>query len=423
MDVHLTTPQATIFKDTTRFRVCVAGRRFGKSFLSGAELINAAIGVDKKTGKKKHKQTVVYIAPTFAMAKQIMWVWLKEFAPKSYIVKANESDLIMEFKNGSVIYLKSAENYDSLRGLSLSFVVMDEVADIKPDAWSLVVRPALSDQEGDALFIGTPKGTNHFYDWWLQGKDTRRKTWSSYNYTTIQGGNVSAAEIEEAKLDLSPRDFKQEYEASFEALSNRVVDMFDREANVNELVEDMGGELLVGMDFNVSPMSAVVGVRVGDELHIFDEFKQQNSNTRYMMETLVDKYPGREMTVFPDPSGRARKTSAIGGETDFTIIRSFGAHVIAPNKAPHVADSINALNTMMCNGAGHRRIQINPSCTALIKDLDTWLYEDDRGTGTFQSRPDKKSGSDHLPDALKYLVWSEFGMKGREARNIEVIGF
>ena len=422
MNIQLTEPQTAIFQDPTRFRVVVAGRRFGKSYLSGAELINAAIGVNKRTGKQQEKQTVVYIAPTFAMAKQIMWNWLKDYLPMSYVEKMNSSDLVVEFKNGSLIYLKSAENYDSLRGLSLSFVVIDEVADIHPDAWSLVVRPALSDQEGDALFIGTPKGTNHFYDWWLQGKNPERATWNSYSYTTIEGGNVSPEEVEEARHDLSPRDFKQEYEASFEALSNRVVDLFDREANVRE-VEDHGGELLVGMDFNVSPMTAVVGVRVGDELHIFKEYKQQNSNTRFLMETLLEDFKDREMTVFPDPSGRARKTSAIGGETDFTIIREFGAHVVAPSKAPHTADSINTLNTMMCNGANRRRIYIHPTCTELIKDLDTWLYEEDKGTTEYLSRPDKKSGKDHLPDALKYLVWSEFGMKGRQALNIEVLGF
>lgn len=418
MEVKLSTPQTEIFTDTTRFRVVCAGRRFGKSFLSGAELLNAAIGVDKTTGKPKTKQTVVYLAPTFAMAKQIMWLWLKEYAPKQYIDKTNESDLMMSFKNGSAIYLKSAENYDSLRGLSLSFVVLDEVADMAEEAWSLVVRPALSDQVGGALFIGTPKGTNHFYDWWLQGKDPTRPTWNSFNYTTIEGGNVPPEEIEEAKRDLSPRDFKQEYEASFEALSNRVLDQFDRNQNVMS-VKDTGGELLVGIDFNISPMTAVVGVRVGDELHIFKEYYQQNSNTRYLMETITKDFVGREMTAFPDPSGRSRKTSAIGGQTDFTIIESFGVNTVAPSKAPHTADSINNLNTMFCNGAGQRRIKIDPSCQELIRCLDTWVYDENAG----DSRPDKKSGNDHLPDALKYLVWSEFRMSGYNAKQVKISGF
>lgn len=418
MQVNLSPPQTTIFGDVSRFRVVCAGRRFGKSFLSGAELLNAAIGVDKKTGKPKTKQTVVYIAPTFAMAKQIMWLWLKEYTPKSAIKKMNESELYIEFTNASKIYLKSAENYDSLRGLSLSFVVLDEVADIAEECWSLVVRPALSDQVGGALFIGTPKGTNHFYDWWLKGKDTGNKSWNSYAYTTLDGGNVPPEEVEDAKNDLSPRDFAQEYLASFEALSNRVVDMFDRELNVLE-VDDVGGELLIGMDFNVSPMTATVGSRVGNQLHIWKEYYQQNSNTRYLMDTIVKDFPDREITVFPDPSGKARKTSAIGGETDHTIIRAYGCNVVAPSKAPHTADSINNLNTMMCNGAGERRILINPRCQKLIKSLDTWIYDED----SLDSRPDKKSGNDHLPDALKYLVWMEFRMKGGQASHVAIKGF
>ena len=217
MNVELTPPQTEIFKDPTRFRVVVAGRRFGKSYLSGTELLNAAIGIDPETGEPREKQTVIYIAPTFQMCKGIMWTWLKDHTPKGYITKMNDSDLYLEFKNGSTIQLRSGENYDSIRGLSLSFVVIDEVADIHPSAWSLVVRPALSDQEGGALFIGTPKGTNHFYDWYIKGKDTssKAKNWSSFSYTTVEGGNVSPSEVEEARNDMSERDFKQEYEASF----------------------------------------------------------------------------------------------------------------------------------------------------------------------------------------------------------------
>ena len=418
MDLQLTVPQTEIYSDKSRFRVVVAGRRFGKSFLSGAELINAAIGVNKVTGEQYKKQHVVYIAPTFQMCKGIMWQWLKEHAPREYIKKQNETDLIMLFKNGSTIQLRSADNFDSLRGLSLSFVVMDEVADIKPEAWSQVVRPALSDQEGGALFIGTPKARNHFYDWFLMGNNPKRPTWSSFTFTTLDGGNVSANEVEEAKLDLSAREFRQEYEASFESMSNRVIDSFNVKENVRR-VTDLGGELLLGIDFNVNPMTAVVGQRVGDELHIFKDYKISNANTKILMEKILKDFGGREFTAFPDPAGRARKTSAIGGQTDFTIIESYGITTVAPNKSPHTADSINALNTMMCNGVGRSRLFIDPSCEDLIRDLDSWTYD----PKSLDSRPDKKSGFDHLPDALKYLVWSEFGISGRSARNVEVIGF
>ena len=420
MDLNLTVPQTEIYTDTTRFRTVVAGRRFGKSYLSGAELVNAAIGLDKITGQPKSKQTVVYIAPTFQMCKGIMWAWLKEHAPKQFIKKQNETELLMEFKNGSTIQLRSGDNYDSLRGLSLSFVVIDEVADIHPDAWSLVVRPALSDQEGDALFIGTPKQKNHFYDKWLEGKNPERETWASFQYTTLEGGNVSANEVNEARYDLSPREFRQEYEASFESMSNRVIDSFDIDKNVKRIT-DLGGELLIGMDFNVNPMTAVVGQRVGNTLQIFKDYKLPNSNTKVLMDKIEEDFAGREIVVFPDPSGKSRKTSAIGGQTDHDIIRSYGVKVVSPRKAPHTADSINAVNVLMLNGAGDRRCLIDPSCSALIKDLDSWTYDEK----SLDSRPDKKRGNDHLPDALKYLVWSEYKIagSGNTMKQVEIKGF
>ncbi len=241
MDIQLSGSQSEVFQDATRFKVICAGRRFGKSFLSGAEILNAAIGINRKTGLPQKKQTVVYVAPTFAMGKQIMFKWLKEYSPKSYIKKINESELLIEFKNESVVYIKSSENYDSMRGLSLSYVVLDEVADIDQECWQLVLRPALSDQQGGAMFIGTPKGTNWFYDMYLMGKSGERDTWKAWSFTTLDGGNVPPEEIEEAKRDLSPRDFKQEYEASFEALSNRVVDLFDRDKNVRKIQDNGGG--------------------------------------------------------------------------------------------------------------------------------------------------------------------------------------
>ena len=247
MDISLTKPQTEIFTDTTRHRVVAAGRRFGKSYVAAAELLNATIGVDKTTGLPNVKKLAVYVAPTFAMCKQIMWSTLLEFAPQSYIKRRNESELTLEFHNGSKIYLRSADNYDSLRGLSLSFAILDEVADIHPDAWNLVLRPALSDQRGPVLFIGTPKGYSWFYDMYVKGLGDR-PTWKSFHYTTLEGGNVHPEEIEEARRDMTDRDFKQEFEASFESSSNKVIYNFDRELNVSELARDTGGELLVGID-------------------------------------------------------------------------------------------------------------------------------------------------------------------------------
>ena len=164
----LTNPQTEIYDDPSRFRVVVAGRRFGKTFLSTTELIRQAI-----RGMKKN---IWYVAPTYKAAKDIAWDMLKEQVPKSWVRKVNESELSMKLKNGSVISLKGAEKPDNLRGRSIDFCVMDEFADMKPETWYEVIRPSLSDRQGNALFIGTPKGRNHFYDLWSQGLDD----WASF---------------------------------------------------------------------------------------------------------------------------------------------------------------------------------------------------------------------------------------------------
>ena len=191
--MRLTKPQSKIYQDDTRFRVIVAGRRFGKTFLSTVELITKAIeGQDKN---------VWYVAPTYKAAKEIAWDMLLTSLPREYIRKTNESSLTVTLINGSTISLKGAEKADNLRGRALDFVVMDEFADMKPETWYAVLRPSLSDRKGSAIFIGTPKGRNHLYDLWTFGTD-KREDWSSYQFTTIQGEQVDADEIEKAKQDL-----------------------------------------------------------------------------------------------------------------------------------------------------------------------------------------------------------------------------
>ena len=183
----LTKPQTKIFDDTSRFRVVVAGRRFGKTFLSTAELLNRAL-IAKD-------QNVWYVAPTYKAAKEIAWEMLISQIPPEYIAKTNETALTLSLLNGSTISLKGAEKPDNLRGRSLDFVVLDEFADMRPQAWYEVLRPSLSDRIGSAVFIGTPKGRNHFYDLYGKGVDGD-DGWRSYQYTTIQGGNVAPSEIE-----------------------------------------------------------------------------------------------------------------------------------------------------------------------------------------------------------------------------------
>ena len=158
--------QGEVFSSRKRFRVLVAGRRFGKSYLSCIELLRGAI--------EKPGETFFYCAPTYRMAKDIAWKALKRLVPKAWIKSKNETDLKIELVNGSTIELKGTENAMALRGRSLSGVVLDEAAFMDAEVWFEVIRPALADKQGWALFISTPDGTaSWFYDLWCYcGEET-----------------------------------------------------------------------------------------------------------------------------------------------------------------------------------------------------------------------------------------------------------
>ena len=174
--------------------------------------------------------------------------------------------------------------------------------------------------------------------------------------------------------------------------------------NIDESVADTGAELLVGMDFNVNPMSAVIAVRVADECHVLDALEIMTSNTEEMAQELKRRYPGRRVVVCPDPTGKARKTSAPVGQTDFTILERAGFQVRAPNKAPAVVDRENNANALYAEHEGRRRVHIHPAASPLITALSNLVYKADT------SIRDKKSGFDHICDAADYLFWQEFNV-------------
>lgn len=177
------------------------------------------------------------------------------------------------------------------------------------------------------------------------------------------------------------------------------------EGNIHEGLEDTGGELLVGMDFNVDPMSLVIAVRAGDECHVLDALQIPTSNTEEAAAELRARYPGRRIVVCPDPSGAARKTSAPVGQTDFTILRRYGLEVRAPSKAPPVVDRENNAKAMYHDiETDRRRCLIHPRAEALILGLGNLRYKEDT------SQRDKKSGFDHICDAIDYLLWQEFNV-------------
>ena len=391
--MQLTLPQSEIFLNNARFRTVCAGRRFGKSYLAAAELLRAAI-----SGSNKN---CFYCAPTYGMSKEIQWQMLLDMIPDEYIAKTNETALTITLINGSIIYLKGAEKPNNLRGRALDFCVLDEFADMRSEAWFEVLRPSLSDRHSSdsptrALFIGTPKGRNHFYDLYAKGVDNELE-WSSFQYTTLEGENVLPDEIEQAKSDLDERTFKQEYEAAFVTYSGLIYYNFSREQSVVKPQKYDNDILLIGMDFNTDPMSAVIAIRKGNTLTCIDEIVIYGSNTDEMVKEINHRYPHRQIVIFPDPASRQRKTSA-GGRTDLSILQNAGFHVKAKTKHDVVRDRINSVNSRLKATNGERHLFISSLCKQTIKSLERQTYKE----GT--SVPNKDDGYDHMNDALGYLV-------------------
>ena len=408
MEINLSPIQSQVLLDSHRMKVFVAGRRSGKSFLSVAFLIREALAGDNRL--------VFYVAPTIGQARAVAWGLMKEWLPSWYTKSWNETRLTVILGNGSQISLRSADNPDAMRGVGLDALVMDEIADMRPEVWYEVLRPACSDRQARVMFVGTPKGLSSWaFDIYKRARDETDTDWISFTCTTAEAGFVPEDELESAQKDLDPRVYRQEYEASFESPSGVVYPFFDEE-NIQP-VEDDGGRILVGMDFNVSPgMSAVLGSRVIDELHIWDEIFIPGGTTFDMAEELSSKCDDREVVCYPDPSGNSRKTTSPVGVTDFTILKDHRFQVKAPRRAPLITDRVNLVNRLLCNAEGIRRLYVNARCNKLIESLSTLGYKE----GT--SQPDKSSGLDHMSDAIGYLVCSEFPMRSRSASIVRTMG-
>lgn len=328
----------------------------------------------------------------------IVWKPLKKrLLQLRWVDKINESTLEITLKNGSTISLKGSDNPDALRGASLSFCVIDEVAEVDPELFFEVIRPALADQQGGALFIGTPKGkSNWSYD--LYTNDLKfPEQWASWQFTTIEGGFVIQEEIDSAKRDMSDRQFRQEFLATFETFEGRVAWSFDREQNVR-LMPDVNTQTLhIGIDFNVSPITAAIFVRQDNTMCQIDEIMMHSSNTQELADEIKNRYPKSKVFAYPDPSGKARKTAA-GGATDFTILQNAGFILKAPHRHNAVKDRINSFNARLCSSDGIRHLYIDPKCKHTIECLDKFCFKTDTQI------PDKDHGWDHMFDAASYCI-------------------
>lgn len=208
LDIKLLPWQTEVWQDDARFKVIAAGRRTGKSRLAAWFLIVEALQADKGH--------VWYIAPTQQQARDIMWQQLLELA-HPVIAGSHVNNMQIKLVNGSTISLKGADRPETMRGVALKFIVLDEYADVKPQVFEQILRPALADLKGKAVFIGTPKGRNHFYDLYKMSEGGKEKDWKAWHFTSLDNPLLDPEEIEVAKNSMSSFAFRQEFMASFEA--------------------------------------------------------------------------------------------------------------------------------------------------------------------------------------------------------------
>ena len=236
LNVELLPWQQEVFGDSTRFKIVAAGRRTGKSRLAAWMLIINALQTERGH--------VFYVAPTQGQARDIMWSTLLELG-HGVIKNSHINNLQITLINGATISLKGGDRPETMRGVSLKFLVLDEYADIKPDVWEQILRPALADQKGHAMFIGTPMGRNHFYELYKYAEMGDDETYKAWHFTSYDNPLLDPEEINVAKKSMSSYAFRQEFMASFEAAGS---EMFKEDWVVVEDDPQIEGDYYIAID-------------------------------------------------------------------------------------------------------------------------------------------------------------------------------
>jgi PBSX family phage terminase large subunit len=385
----LTPAQNEIGSDLHRFRVVDCGRRFGKTTLAIEEI--------KGKGLSKPSR-IAYIAPTFQQARDIAWEQLKnELRP--IIIKVNESRLeliIRTIKGGeSLVILRGWEAIETLRGQQFDFIVIDEIASMRSfwSAWQEVIRPTLTDTKGEALFISTPKGFNHFYE--LFNKESEDTDYKSFHFTTYDNPFIPVEEIEKAKLELTEDRFAQEYLADFRKTEGLVYKEFDRAKHLfdNDGYDVRVSDRIAGIDFGFTNPTAVISINVDADNNywVTDEWYKTGQTDAQTAEYVASCNFNK---VYPDPESPSAIKELIN--------RKVNVREVIKNK-----DSIKNGITKVRELFKSNRLHIHKKCENLIYELETYSYPDKKDLHNEEENPIKEN--DHAVDALRYAIMMTVG--------------
>lgn len=383
--MNLTPSQKKIAQDKSRFRVVNCGRRFGKTTEAIEEIKGVALA-----GKENDK--ICYIAPTYQQARDIAWESLKrELLPIT--LKVNESRLELEVKNKDgkkvIIILRGWEAIETLRGQHFVFLILDEVASMRNFwvGWNEVLSPTLIDRKGDALFISTPKGFNHFYDLFnMQDKDSNYK---SFHFTSYDNPYIPHEELEREKLSKPENTFAQEYLADFRKQEGLVYKEFVRDRHIIQTIPDKDFvEYIAGIDFGFTNPTAVIHIkRDRDENYYVTAEWYKTGRTDEQVGDYVRSCNFNN--VFPDPES----PSAI----EVMVQKGVSVIEVIKNK-DSIKNGIDKVRQLL----RQNKLYIHASCVNLISEFETYAYPEKRPDQNEQENPIKEH--DHALDALRYAL-------------------
>jgi PBSX family phage terminase large subunit len=383
-------PQSAIASDPTRFRVVCCGRRFGKTSLAIYEIAGKAY--------TKKNRKICYIAPTYQQARDIAWAELVKVL-EPITVNKNETRLEITVqtadKGKSVIWLRGWEAVDTLRGQAFDFIVIDEIASMRNFEinWNTVIRPTLTDRAGEALFISTPKGFNHFYDLFNKQNDPKAGAeYKSFHFTSYDNPHIKKEEIDKARLEMTEDQFSQEYLADFRKQEGLVYKEFDRSRHI--YTGDIPRQVIsymAGVDFGYTNPAAVPHIKKDSENHYWVEFEYyQKGQTDAQVADYV-KAQSFNM-VFPDPENPA----AIKELTD----RGVNVREVVKGR-DSIKNGISKVRELMKQG----RLHIHASCLNLIEEIESYHYPIGASGRNEYENPVKDF--DHAIDALRYVIMTD----------------
>jgi PBSX family phage terminase large subunit len=379
--VVLTPAQSEIARDTHRFRIVNCGRRFGKTTLASVEIAGKAVSHDDAR--------TAYIAPTYQQARDILWRDLQRTL-EPVTIDRNESRLEITVKtvdggHGYVV-LRGWESIETLRGQRFDFLVPDEVAMYRNFwmYWMEVLRPTLTDTRGEALFLSTPKGYNHFYD--LFELEKTDPDFKSFHFTTYDNPHIPVDEIEAARRQLTEDRFAQEYLADFRKVHGLVYKDFDRAKHVTNELPNTKKERILGVDFGFTNPTAVLTIDKDAE-NVYWITSEWYKPGKTNIEVIEYSKPLASNVVYPDPAEPDR----------IEEMRRHGLNVRDVSK--DIEAGISKVQELL----RAVRIKVHSSCVNTISEFESYAYPDRKPSHNEPETPIKEN--DHAMDALRYALF------------------